>query len=820
MILRDLLYGAVTVPTELVPFLRIPELVRLRGVRLSNVDSIEFKDLNGPSRWEHAVGVLHLASLCADTRGMADVDRLHLQLAALLHDVATPPFAHTAEYVLADYDHELETSRLLAERTSEDVAPGATVFSSEISRFRDACRTLARETRTKIDPDEVARMVIGEGDNGFLISGTLDLDNADNVTRASLCMGIEVDRHVPERLAKYLAHCDSAPLSLETSEDPDIRCWLTYRREMYGAFYGASSVEHGREAFLQHLFRKAVDLGVSRRSLVWNTDEGFLGMLECLHDERRDPQSQALRESVRRYRLLEDPFPVLSLDLYSADQFRALKSPDAASWIERELTTPSCESIVSIPARRFEPSADADQLIEPAVGQFEWFKLGHGIVPSALPAWLQAEVSPHLTGHRLLLALQRAVRAHLGRWATEKPWLVPSTNRTERARERLEAMGDWSFRQTRNASLHTYPSTFVHAIPASLIHALGIAGELVVDPFGGTGNTAVEAVKAGGSAISGDSNLIATLIAKVRLTYLDVHQRKWISDVSSSSADHGGVLQSPAFPQIEKWHHPATLDELCRIRHFVLSIDDPAIKNFASIAFSAILPNTTARRGEQHGFFADNTPLAKGMLEPPYVDAVQLFVDRLHRNLTLVEATFASLERDGRDVQSELARAHVVRVDARQGAPADYGIEPGSAAAIVTSPPYVGMTDYTLGHRLSYHWLFPESFGTDFEAELGARRMRLRVTPQTALKNYVDGIAEFAQSASRLIRPGGYLALVLGKPMARAFAESDVLGMVDDSLAGAGFTPVWNTWRSISWSRNHSYRRLTTERLSVHQLHQ
>ncbi len=33
---------------------------------------------------------------------------MHIVLAALLHDVGTPPFAHTAEYVLDGFDHEIE----------------------------------------------------------------------------------------------------------------------------------------------------------------------------------------------------------------------------------------------------------------------------------------------------------------------------------------------------------------------------------------------------------------------------------------------------------------------------------------------------------------------------------------------------------------------------------------------------------------------------------------------------------------------------------------------------------------------------------------
>src|SRR6266581_583955 len=125
---RDILYGEIEIPDCLLPFLRIPEFVRLRGVRLSNVDSYQFKDFSGPTRWEHGVAVAALALQCGLRRGLSDTERYQLALAGLLHDVATPPFGHTAEYVLPSFNHELETQNVLAGRISADSLPDVPVF--------------------------------------------------------------------------------------------------------------------------------------------------------------------------------------------------------------------------------------------------------------------------------------------------------------------------------------------------------------------------------------------------------------------------------------------------------------------------------------------------------------------------------------------------------------------------------------------------------------------------------------------------------------------------------------------------------------------
>lgn len=66
----DLLYGRIELPPWLAPFLRIPEFVRLRGIRLSNVDSIDFKDFGSANRWEHGIAVAYLAWKCGEYRGL------------------------------------------------------------------------------------------------------------------------------------------------------------------------------------------------------------------------------------------------------------------------------------------------------------------------------------------------------------------------------------------------------------------------------------------------------------------------------------------------------------------------------------------------------------------------------------------------------------------------------------------------------------------------------------------------------------------------------------------------------------------------------
>lgn len=139
----------------------------------------------------------------------------------------------------------------------------------------------------------------------------------------------------------------------------------------------------------------------------------------------------------------------------------------------------------------------------------------------------------------------RKLSAALPQWIDDKPWLQWTAARASDVDANLNNLGDWSFRLSRNESFHSYPSTFVHAIPAALIRALGLRGELVVDLFGGTGQTAIEAAKCGCEAVTNDSNSIACLVAESRTNYLSASEREWIKSIGMTHCLSSGSSPSP-----------------------------------------------------------------------------------------------------------------------------------------------------------------------------------------------------------------------------------------------------------------------------------
>jgi HD superfamily phosphohydrolase len=67
------------------------------------------------SRFGHALGAFHVASRVVDKLELADPVRLHVKVAALLHDVGHGPFSHTWEQVFPGFDHEKWGARIVTE---------------------------------------------------------------------------------------------------------------------------------------------------------------------------------------------------------------------------------------------------------------------------------------------------------------------------------------------------------------------------------------------------------------------------------------------------------------------------------------------------------------------------------------------------------------------------------------------------------------------------------------------------------------------------------------------------------------------------------
>jgi DNA methylase/HD domain len=801
MLFRDVLYGEISLPEWIIPFLRLPEFVRLRGVRLSNIDSIQFKDFGSATRYDHAIGVVHLALKVATIRKLNLSDTVHLAIAALLHDVGTPPFAHTMEIVFDDVDHELELWNALG-INPKGQNNGFNAVDGELPQFVKKCESLSKSLKLSIQPEAIGQIISGQGELGFLIKGSIDLDNIDNVIRGTHYMGFPTATGVlSESITEWLASNDSQP-SLKGNLPQEVCRWVELRDEYYRLFYDSIDEEKARQALLQFIIRESVRLGFPKEGLLKTTDEGLIYSLIEFAKSKGDA-AQFLSDAVRKFRHLDPIHKVTELQIDDENVLNAFRVKSSITWLEANLRKPGFIPMLFFAKRKFSKELMPKGSIFPySDGCLSVFALYEP----------KNERAEHHEKNDVFNS--NLLEKKLSDYAESKPWRQINDDSKPDLEESLNAWGDWSFIGSKNEPLHSYPSTFVHAIPSALIKSLRLAGDTILDPFCGSGITGIEAIKAGCNVICSDVNEIALLISRTRSAYLSIEQRASLRALNIDSFDISPNVDIPKIDNIQKWHHPDTVHQLARILTFIEQTEAFEKREFLKLCFSAILTSTTARRGKEHGWFADNTPLAKGELEPPYVDAFPLFFARIKRNIRALENIYSDFERRGENLSVELAKMRVLRADAANSTPETHNIKPNSIGGIITSPPYLCMSDYSLGQRLSYAWLYPGYMERDFNEEIGARRRRNN--PTKALFDYLENMKKFAHFCENSVRVGGFVALVMGAPVSTKFQEQDILSLIDSIMLQHGFTIFWEKWRPINWHRNHGYERLKTEKLTVY----
>lgn len=235
----DALYGDVHFGPEISDLVHSPVVQRLRHVRLSNIDSIAMPGIANLSRYEHVVGVACLATKIGIRRKIPKFDHLALIAASLLHDWAITAFGHLVEeafhYCNVDFHHESKLSAIL--RGSSDVdtlGVNLQILEGRQTNLSAWARKVAGESRA----DELLRLIeetiSGKGRFGQLVSGTMDLDNIDNVCRIAFHMGLLVDRSLPLRLAESIVDIDdkNGPI-FSVSATRDVEAWVSTRRDVY-----------------------------------------------------------------------------------------------------------------------------------------------------------------------------------------------------------------------------------------------------------------------------------------------------------------------------------------------------------------------------------------------------------------------------------------------------------------------------------------------------------------------------------------------------------------------------------------------------------
>ncbi len=329
--------------------------------------------------------------------------------------------------------------------------------------------------------------------------------------------------------------------------------------------------------------------------------------------------------------------------------------------------------------------------------------------------------------------------------------------------------------------LHPYLGKFIPQLVEIFLRKYFKAGDVIYDPFCGSGTTLVEATTFGAHTIGSDIAAFNVLLSRVKTAVYDVSLMRYevldILEQVRQWREQGlfhTLLELPehwdqASEYLRQWYAPRALEELLLYRAL--------IPRYTYQDLLKIILSRSARSARLTTHFDLDFP--KSPQTEPY------YCYKHRRVCQPVGEALKFLQRYSLDtirrIEAYMAvrkpvEVQVLHADARSVT------LPRLIDGVITSPPYVGLIDYHDQHRYAYELLgLPRAE----DLEIGAAK---KGTSRNALQRYEEDMIAAFRNTARFLKPGGIVVVVV----------RDSRGLYANIAAQAGFEILGHLRREVN----------------------
>ncbi len=392
-----------------------------------------------------------------------------------------------------------------------------------------------------------------------------------------------------------------------------------------------------------------------------------------------------------------------------------------------------------------------------------------------------------------------------------------------------DIIDDWTFATADTSylthGLHEYPARMIPQIAQKLIRLYTKPGDIILDPFCGSGTTLVEAVLNSRSAVGVDINPLATLIAEVKSKPINFEDEGFnveafllrIETLHEKLKRMNALPDPPLeiLPNLLYWFKERIARELEFLYQQIVQVESPVVQKFLKVVFSdtVLKVSNIDRRSSRFIRVLPSHELSK--FNPEVIKYFRTkLIDSVHRMKDFYSEIMNLQKKEGKIHRATVICANSLRLP----------MDSEEYDCIITSPPYgeeKNTVSYNRWSKLSVSWLRLNSkrVNTAEKFSLGAKRSKepeqelanlqsptafsvLKELLQEDRNRVIDALPFFLdyftalKEMHRVLRQGGYCCIVIGDRSIRKRIVDMERVTVELAMA-AGFSHIRSYFRKI-----------------------
>lgn len=331
---------------------------------------------------------------------------------------------------------------------------------------------------------------------------------------------------------------------------------------------------------------------------------------------------------------------------------------------------------------------------------------------------------------------------------------------------------------------YTYPAKFIPQLASRLICKYSEKGDVVVDPFMGSGTTVVESLVNERMGAGTDINEIAFLVAKAKTMPLDskkVQQelnriQSFIPEKEVSLFSDGNINLTnlpkliPENDRIDYWFSEEQKNQLGVLLYLICENNDENVRDFFLVAFAQILKSASIWMQKSIKPTRDKNKNPASSFYLFFTQCKKMIKKNDEYNSVLSD-----------DVKNNLDNFLNIKCGDSRFLPLDDEV----AQMVVTSPPYVTSYEYADLHQLPLLWFgyldtlsdfrkkfigssFKERNEIDLKSHIAENIVaQLKNKKTVEVQNYFADMLETFEEMYRVLKPHGKACVVIGNTQFR-----------------------------------------------------